>query len=153
VPSIKVLLVFGSFEDVAGIGLTGDLKRVSSACDAFLGLYSGAKPTRAYFLNRVTWTPRLLVIGLVAFALLAMAPQMRSIEDDEENSCTPEFAIVVSRIDGSLSFRGTDQGQESERDAAPTAPALTSRGVRAREAKFGRHGGRSILTSSCLLRC
>ena len=112
-----------------------------------------SNPTRAHFLNRVTWSPRLLVIGLVAFALLAMAPQMRSVDDDEEDLCLPAISIVASRITSSLSSRSTPQRQEYERNTVTTAPALTPRGVRAREANFSWPGGRSMLKSFCLLRC
>ena len=85
--------------------------------------------------------------------MLAMAPQMRSVEDDEENPGAQEFAIVGSRIDGSLSFGGTTQTRENERNVAARARALIPGGVRAREANFRWHGGRSILTSFCLFRC
>jgi hypothetical protein len=105
------------------------------------------------FLNRVTWCPRLFVIGLVAFALLAMAPQMRSVDEDEEDYGPPDISIVASRIDRSLSSRNTAQRQPYEPKTVTTAPARTPRGVRTREANFSWYGGRSILKSFCLLRC
>jgi hypothetical protein len=101
------------------------------------------------FLNRVTWSPRLFVIGLVAFALLAMAPQMRSVDEDEEDQVPPDISIVASRIDSSLRSRSTAQRQPYEPKTVTTAPALAPRGVRAREANFSWYGGRSMLKSFC----
>ena len=124
----------------------------SVVCDVFSRTLRRSNHTRAHFLNRVTWSPRLLVIGLVALALLSMAQPTGS-DDDEEDPGPSAIAIVASRINGALTLSGTCRTQERERSATPTAPALTPRRVHALEARISWHAGRSMLKSFCLLRC
>lgn len=143
-----------SFEDATGIKLTSNPKGPKSAvCDVFSRTLQRSNRTRANFLNRVTWYPRLLVMGLVAFALLAMAPPTGAVDDDEEDPGPSSIAMVASRINGSLSSRSTTQTQQHEPNAVATEPARKPCEVRAREANFSWHGDRWMLKSFCFLRC
>ena len=142
-----------SFEDATGIKLTSNPKAPKSVvCDVFSRTLQRSNRTRAHFLNRVTWSPRLLVIGLVAFALLAMAPPTGSV-NDEDDPGPSAIAIVASRINGSLSSRCTTQTQQYEPNTLATEPVRKPCAVRAREANFSWHGDRWMLKSFCFLRC
>ena len=125
----------------------------SAVCDVFSRTLQRSNRTRAHFLNRVTWYPRLLAVGLVAFALLAMAPPTGAVEDDEEDPGPSAIAIVASRINSPLSSRSTTQAQQHEPNTVATEPASTPCAVRARGADFSRHGDRWRLKSFCFLRC
>ena len=126
--------------------------RKSVVCDVFSRPLQRSSRTRAHSLNRVTWFPRLLVIGLAAFAMLAMAPPTGSVDDDDDPGPST-IAIVVSRINGSLDSRSTTQTQQYEINTFTTSLTEPPRRVRALEAKISWHTGRSILKSFCLLRC
>jgi len=116
-------------------------------------LFRGSTPTRGHFLNRNTWSRRLAVIGFVAFALLAMAPQMRTGADDVEDLDPPVIAMVGSRINGSLYSTSTARRQESNQNTDTIVPALNRRGVRDDQVSLSLEDGRSILRLFCSLRC
>lgn len=127
--------------------------RRSVVCDVFSRNRRRSNHTGAHFLNRVTWSSRPWVVGLVALALLAMAPPTGSGDDDEADLGPSAIAIVASRVNGSLSSRSTTQTQQHEPNTVTTAPIEPRRRVRALEAKISWHAGRSMLKSFCLLRC
>lgn len=122
-------------------------------CYVFSRTLQRSNHTRAHFLNRVTLSPRLLVIGLVAFAILAMAPPTGSVDDDQEDAGPSTIAIVASPINSRLSSRSITPTQQHEPNTLTSAPTEATRRVRALEPKISSHGGRSMLKSFCLLRC
>ena len=120
-------------------------------CDVFSRTLRRSNHTAAHFLNRVTWSSRLWVVGLVALALIAMAPPTGS--GDDEDLGPSAIAILASGINASLGSRSTNQVQQYEPNTLTTAPTEPPRSVRALEAKITWHAGHSILKSFCLLRC
>ena len=141
-----------SFDDATAKELTSNpMGHRSVLCDVFSRTLRRSNHTAAHFLNRVTWSSRLWVVGLVALALIAMAPPTGS--SDDEDLGPSAIAIVASRINGSLSSRSTNHIQQHEPNNLTTAPTEPPRRVRALEAKISWHAGHSTLKSFCLLRC
>jgi hypothetical protein len=121
-------------------------------CGVFSRTLQRSNHTGAHFLNRVAWFPRLLLIGLVALALIAMAPPKGSADDDEDPGASA-IGILASRIDSSLRSRSTTERQHHEPDTDTKPLALTPGGAHTGNANFSWHGGRSTLQQFCSRRC
>jgi len=113
-------------------------------------------PTPRDFHNPLPLLPRsLLLVGIVALTLFVVGPQAGSLDDDGDGS--PDIPIVVS--DATLAADASqtadvDQRSQNVRGVHKTIQnGIQPRHIGICKSNFASLHGRSVLRSSCLLRC
>ena len=97
----------------------------------------------------------ILLAGAVALALFVIGPQAGSVDDDGDGN--PDIPVVVScctlGADLSSATRGNQQSRKIHEVTLSTSLGIHSRSVAVAKPEFLSAAARSVLHSSCPLRC